>query len=162
MKDVISYKGLYKITETGEVFGIKRNKYLSLAKDHNGYPKISLCKGNLRKNHSVHRLVAQAFIPNPLNLPQVNHKNGNKTDNRVENLEWCTASFNLKHAHKLGLAYVLRGDKNPRNKISDTKVREIRLSVASGSKKQREWARLFNVSESLISLIVSGKNRKYS
>lgn len=69
----------------------------------NNYPIIVLNKNWKHHTFSIHRLVAKAFIPNPHGLEQVNHKNGIKTDNRVENLEWCTRSYNQKHAYKIGL-----------------------------------------------------------
>src|SRR5574343_1086214 len=68
-----------------------------------GYEKIILTKNNKSTLFSVHRLVAKMFIPNPENKEFVNHKNGNKLDNRVENLEWCSRSENATHAYKLGL-----------------------------------------------------------
>jgi hypothetical protein len=68
-----------------------------------GYPKVEIWKNNKRKHIHVHRIVAESLIPNPENKPQVNHINGIKTDNRIENLEWCTGKENMVHASKLGL-----------------------------------------------------------
>lgn len=68
-----------------------------------GYKMIKLCSNNTQKHLSVHRIIAETFIENLNNLPEVNHKNGIKTDNRVENLEWCTKRENIQHAHRVGL-----------------------------------------------------------
>lgn len=98
-KDVEGYEGKYQVSNWGRV----RNKKGEIIKpylNHKGYEKVSLSNGiNSRTNkHRVHRLVAQAFIPNPENYPQVNHKDGNKHNNSVSNLEWCTNLQNAQHA----------------------------------------------------------------
>lgn len=85
-----------------------REKTLKLIKKKDGYIKVNLHNNEYtgRGNgceYLVHRLVAEAFIPNPDNLPEVNHKDGNKTNNKVDNLEWCDRSYNISHAYKLGL-----------------------------------------------------------
>jgi hypothetical protein len=83
--------------------GLKRNpsKVLKLGKSKNGYLTVSFSVDSVKSNHSVHRLVARAFIPNESNKPQVNHKDGNKHNNHVENLEWMTRSENTKHAYSV-------------------------------------------------------------
>lgn len=99
-KDVEGYEGKYQVSNWGRVRNAKRNIIIKPYLNHKGYEKVSLSrgtKGNTNK-HRVHRLVAQAFIPNPNNLPQVNHKDGNKRNNSVSNLEWCTNAQNAHHA----------------------------------------------------------------
>jgi hypothetical protein len=79
---------------------LRKLKHCSI---HNGYPIVLLYNAEGRKTKKVHRLIAQAFIPNPLNLPQVNHINGIKTDFNIQNLEWCTGLQNMKHARNARL-----------------------------------------------------------
>lgn len=100
--------GRYEVSNTGKIrsnnyLGHGETKELKLHQDPKGYLRVRVYKGNTRVTLKVHRAVAQAFIPNPKNLPEVNHINGIKNDNSVENLEWCTASDNEKHAYRLGL-----------------------------------------------------------
>ena len=93
----------YTIDETGNVFSIRKNKYLKQTINRNGYCKVTLQKDKYRKMFSVHRLVAQAYLKNYSNTLQVNHINGIKTDNRVENLEMVTAKENMQKAVEIGL-----------------------------------------------------------
>ena len=103
MKEIEGYEGLYSVTDTGKVFGHKRSKFLKSYKNKAGYLLVHLYKNGKGKIHKVHRLVAIAFISNPFNKEQVNHINGIKTDNRVENLEWSTNLENQRHAAKNSL-----------------------------------------------------------
>ena len=105
-KDIENYENIYQVSNFGNIRNKKTNKILKPAKDHGGYLIVNLSKNNKHKTRTIHRLVAKAFISNNDNKSQVNHKNGIKTDNNVINLEWVTASENLKHAYKNKLKIV--------------------------------------------------------
>lgn len=96
-KDVVGYEGLYEVSDLGNVRSTKRGNLKNLyLKSHNrGYLQVELFKDGKSKMLMVHRIVAQAFIKNADGFPQVNHKDENKTNNRVDNLEWCTGSYNI-------------------------------------------------------------------
>ena len=93
-----SYAG-YQVSNKGRVRSLKRDKVLTLREHHKGYLHVHLRVDGEDIMPKVHRLVAMAFLENPDNLPQVNHINGDKKDNRVENLEWCTNGQNQKHSY---------------------------------------------------------------
>lgn len=97
MKDIKGYKGLYAITEDGQIWSYKSKKFLIPNYDANGYLKINLFKDRKKKSCTIHRLVAETYIPNPNNLSQVNHKDENKTNNHINNLEWCDAKYNMNY-----------------------------------------------------------------
>lgn len=129
-KDVPGYEDSYQISQSGKV----RAKYRAIECknrvvvtksegalreriNERGYLKVTLSKNNTRKSCKVHRLVAIAFIPNPFNYPEVNHKDGNKTNNSHDNLEWCTRQQNIDHAYRtLKVKTSHSGGKNPRSK----------------------------------------------
>lgn len=94
MKDIAGYEGLYAITEEGKVWSYKTNRFLALQNSTAGYSYVTLCKNGKETKYYVHRLVALAYLENPNNLPCVNHKDENKANNHVNNLEWCTVEYN--------------------------------------------------------------------
>ena len=119
----------YDVTESGIVVNSKTGKVLHQYKSKHGYLRVALYENGKQKRVFVHRLVAMKYIPNPHNLPQVNHKNGIKTDNRVENLEWCTASENQQHRR-----YVLKsGNRRVKRIETDTIYDSIKQAAEDNS-----------------------------
>lgn len=102
-KDIPNYEGLYKVSNLGNVKSTYHNKILKPSADKYGYVRFSATKNKKQKTLRIHRLVAELFIPNLNNLPQVNHRDGNKLNCAKSNLEWCTDSFNKLHAYANGL-----------------------------------------------------------
>lgn len=102
-KDIKGYEGIYQVSNLGRVYNSKYHRFLSTPTNRKKkYVDVALNKNGVAKSYKVHRLVADAFIPNPNNLPFVNHKDENPSNNCVDNLEWCTNEYNLKYgnAHK--------------------------------------------------------------
>lgn len=169
-KPVKGYEGLYEISNTGLVKALERRvdrgkchrtwetHIKRYGVDGNGYFRVSLSKDGVNKTHKVHRLVAQAFIDNPNNLPQVNHIDGNKQNNHVDNLEWCTNSENQKHACKLGLKR-LDGEFNPQSKLSQSDVNNIRAVYKPRDKEFSTvaLAKKYGVHRKTITRIVTGQ-----
>ena len=136
-KDIKGYEELYQISSLGRVKSLKNNrgnyreKILSNIPNKNGYIIVQLKKNGTSKPFSVHRLVAQAFIPNPNNYPQVNHKDENKENNRVDNLEWCTAKYNSNYGTKI--KRVSEANKGKYKGSKHPRARKI-LCVTTGKK----------------------------
>lgn len=134
-RPVDSYSG-YFISNLGRVKSLKNGNETILSSwvNEDGYLCVNLWKDGKRKYFRVHRLVATAFIDNQHNLPEVNHKDGNKANNFVENLEWVTRSQNVQHAFDTGLSIPFCGERNGRHKLTQNDVDEIRKIYIKGSR----------------------------
>src|ERR1700677_1291547 len=145
--------GFYEVSNLGRVRRAKKSrgthigKLTSLVSDKDGYIVVTLHVAGLIRNRKVHRLVASEFIANPDSLPEVNHKDGEKTNNKVENLEWCLHLDNQQHAGKLGL--MAAGSKNGTAKLTESDVIDIRKTDKSGP----YLSKLYGVSVATISLV---------
>lgn len=168
-KEIEGYKG-YFVDEKGNIYGKRKEVLTPVFQKKTGYNRISLVKDGTTHNFSIHRIVAEAFIENPLNLPQVNHKNGIKTDNRVENLEWVSKSNNQLHRiHILGKG--LDGEGNPRHKLTEKDVVSIYERAIKGESVSIV-AKDYNITPATVCDIKAGRswykvtgaprNRKYN
>lgn len=142
-KSIKGYEGLYEVSNCGNVFSLYSKRNIDCGLTSKKYKRVCLSMEGKSKFHHVHRLVAEAFIPNPENKPQVNHKDGNKMNNCVENLEWCDNSQNQQHAYDVGL-------KN--KKLSSVNRKFICENYVPGDRQfgTRGLARMFNVSQPAI------------
>lgn len=113
MKDIKDYEN-YQISEDGKVYSKIKQIFMKPSLSKYGYYRVGLTNANGKKIISIHRLVAKTYLPNTFNKPQVNHINGIKSDNRLENLEWATREENMQHAYSNGL---MKGFYESANKI---------------------------------------------
>lgn len=130
--------------------------------DRLGYHKVNLYINKKVKVERIHRMVAKAFIPNPLKRKEINHKNGIKTDNRSENLEWCTRSENMLHAFKTGLQIPLKAETHPCSKINWKIVNAIRDDYNNSGVTQLELESRYGVKRGRIASILNNKSWKDS
>lgn len=152
-RSVVGYEGLYEVDTQGNVYSIvhnthRRKRKLSPYKNNIGYLKVNLYDMNgVCKKKFIHRLVAEAFIPNPNKLSEVNHVDCNKTNNRVENLEWCDRRSNLQHSYDYGLKRC--GENHGRHKLTLNQV----MSILSSDLNGKKLSEIYHVSQSTISAI---------
>ena len=149
--DIKNYEGFYKIDHTGCVYS--KRKIIKPYDNGHGYLAVQLWKNGKCKQFYIHRLVAAAFIPNPNNYREINHIDGDKTNNSVSNLEWCDRSINVKHAYDTGLKP--KGEKHFNHKLTENQVAEIRAT--RGKITQRELANKYGVTQGLIYAIQTNK-----
>jgi len=127
MKEIKNYPN-YLINKNGQIYSKYHKKYLKPAISGCQYYSVCLTNNKKSKTNLIHRLLAENFIDNPLNFKCVNHINGIKTDNRIENLEWCSYSQNILHSFKLGMSKI-----SEKNKIANKKANgKIVLDLSTG------------------------------
>jgi hypothetical protein len=143
----------YDVYDDGRVYSLKNKKFLSPRGKKDGYQHVSLYHDGKVYQLSIHRLVALYFIENPDNKPEVNHKNGNKTDNNVKNLEWVTTSENIIHAFKTGLKIPKRGKKSHLAQYDETAIKEACQYMEDGFLTLEEISKLTGISYPMIYLI---------
>lgn len=155
-KEVKDYEGYYEVSSNGIVRNVKTGRRLKPDLHKEGYDRVTLTKEGVSKHLFNHRLVAIAFLLNEENHPVVNHIDGNRQNNNVENLEWCSHKHNSQHAIKLGLRVAKTGEDCSYAKLSNDIASEIIEDIKSG-KKYAEISEEREVSQATISMIKTGK-----
>ena len=161
-RDVVGYEGLYHVSNFGRVKSFHNNGVRILNPsfaDYPGYYVVNLTKSGDQRTQYVHILVAQSFIPNPENKSYVNHIDGDKLNNCLENLEWVTPTENSRHAWQIGLIESRTGTSNLHSKLTPDQVRYIRLNYKPRDKEygMAALARKFNVAKSTIYFVLARK-----
>ena len=166
-KPVINFEGIYEVSNYGRIRRISYNSnnykhkneipyYIKCRYDKDGYVRYALCKDGKMKQIFAHREVAKAFIPNPNNYPVINHKDCNIKNNYVENLEWCTITYNNRYIKKMGRTNYCYGKKHPNSKVVlqyDKQGNFIRSFESTG-----EVQRILNIPSSMIRSCCNPKN----
>ena len=165
-KDIQGYEGFYQISNFGRVKSLggicgtckRKEKIRALHHTKDGYVKVRLLRNSNDKTYRVHRLVAEAFIPNPNGYDTVNHIDGNKDNNCVDNLEWCDRNKQMQHAYKLGLKQPVHTNR----KLSDDDIRYIRKNYKWQSQEFGTVAlsKKFGVTNKVIGDVVRGIHYK--
>jgi len=166
-KTILNTNDRYLISDSGILVtlnwkGSGKRMEFKPALDKKGYLRTAIIINGKASTIKLHRLVAQAFIPNPKNKPQVNHINGIKNDNRVENLEWCTGKENVAHAIKNGFILIptcskelkARGSKNGQSKLTECQVLEIRAKFKPYVYTRYMLAKEYNVKPTTIKDVI--------
>ena len=173
-KDIEGYEGLYQVSNLGNVRSldrvvtnyqgsfIKKGEVKTICNLTKGYKGVCLCKDGKQKTHKVHRLVAQAFLPNPDNLPQVNHKDEDKTNNSVNNLEWCDNEYNINYSWSIPIYSINphTGEYKKYSSLTDatdkTGVNKSSISMVLNNKRNKAggciW-KYYNTDEYLIGIM---------
>lgn len=158
LKEIIDYEGLYSITKNGKIWRHKKiiqggnqhgsfdleygGHWMSVWINGSGYKAVKFCKNGNEMNHLVHRLLGKTFIDNPYNKLEINHKDGNKLNNSLDNIEWVTHQENSIHAYKLGLMYKFKpqiGEEHWNSKLTWDIVKEIRETYPYKKRGERVW-----------------------
>lgn len=148
-KDIEGYNG-YQVSNFGRIWNVKEQRYLKGGLQQNGYCRVTLqCGNGKKKNEKIHRLVARAFLPNPENLPFVNHKDENPQNNHVDNLEWCSPAYNNTYGTR-----VARAAETKKYKITVYDKEDNIVGYYNGSV---EAAEALGVSKTTISSWINGR-----
>lgn len=159
MKTIPGYEGYQISTDGRHILLTASGRFIAQQKTRKGYMRVKIRNADGSKAFMVHRLVCLTYLPNPDSYSQVNHKNGIKDDNRLENLEWCSGSMNQQHAYDMGLKVQQVGEDHGRAKLTWASVATIRELYKSGEHTFNSLAAQFGVCKSNIEYIV--KNRTW-
>ena len=157
----------YEVSNLGRVRNTKTKRILKLQKNTCGYLQVDLCENNKRKYAIVHRLVALAFLPNPYNLKEINHKDENKENNVLSNLEWCDRKYNCNFGrHNEKLSKSLKGKNEGKNSPKSIPIIVLKihndgtLSYVSTFESIRQASRILDIFDTQIHYVLKGKNKQ--
>lgn len=163
-RDVAGYEGIYQVSNMGRVKSLHwlGGRLIKPSSNKKGYLSVGLSKNNVMKNNKVHVLVARAFLLNPENKPIVHHRDGNRKNNRLENLEWATHIENQQYSIQMGTKKYLSGHENPNAKLTPEQVRYIRKHYIKGHPEfnANALAIKFNVGQTTIYSVIHYKTYK--
>ncbi len=159
---ISAWNGRYAVTPEGRVWSFIRNRYMSPFQIPNGYLTVGITKkrGEQRVTTSIHRMVAEAYIPNPRNCNNVNHKDGNKLNNSVDNLEWCTYSENHRHAYRTGIRQSSPIQRNSVRKLRYNEALDIRKLYSQGSVTHETLSEQYGICRRGIGKLISNQTYK--
>lgn len=140
----------YLISEDGKVYNSERKRFLTQVISNRGYARLILRINKVKVDFRIHRLVAEVYLENPNNYEQVNHKDGNKLNNHVSNLEWCSMSHNIRHAIDTGLMRTPQGIVHGMSKLKESDIAEIKRLYDTKEFTYAKLADKFNVTTSTI------------
>lgn len=165
-KNIPEYEGYYQASDLGRIKNVKTNKILKLYQNkRNKYIQSSLCKNGVCRVLRTHRLIAKTFLKNPNNYPCINHIDGDKTNNKVTNLEWCTQKHNVKEAWRMGLCKPSENQKKAARKFCQTKkIKKVaqynkKNELIKIWKSQKEASIKTNISKTAINNNVVGLSK---
>jgi len=165
-KDVNGFEGFYRISNLGNVLslhtynGLKPHNRKAPINKKRGYRYIVLNARAKKANVSLHRLLAKHFVPNPNNYPCVNHVDGNKLNNSIDNLQWCTYKQNAMHAERTGLMNHLKGELCPASKLKKSQVIKI-LRMRKSGYMYGYIAKKLNIKLPTVASIITRRNWKH-
>jgi len=155
-KPIPGYEDRYLCSEGGEVFSLFCNKVKGKRLSNNGYFRVNLYKKCKQETALIHSVVARTFLGKRLEGMQINHKDGNKTNNHLSNLEYVTCKENINHAARIGLFNSV-GENNPSCKLLESEVLDIQLMLNSKKFEQQQIADKYQISKATISAIATGR-----
>jgi len=156
-KDIKGFEGMYQASTCGHIRNSRTGHIMSPCLNRKGYPQTSLWKNKKGHSKTIHRHVAETFIPNPENKPQVNHIDGNKLNNNIDNLEWNTSNENIQHAYDNGLILKPTGTRNGRCTIKKEDALKIKRLLLEDYKHQ-EIADIIGTTKHVVSNIKKGRS----
>ena len=160
-QDIGGFEDHYRVSDDGRVWSCRRDREMVGGDNGRGYVSFRLCLDRVKHVRYIHRLVAEAFVPNPDGHTEVNHKDGNKLNNHWTNLEWCSRQRNCQHALDRGLRVPVCGSRVKASKLTESTVAEMRFLWATGQYRQSDLGALYGVKERCVYEVVKRRSWKH-